>query len=176
MIESSSNLKDNSKETLCSIFAVSIVNYMPVYFLGERFNPACDKCKESNNLDGLSSAAEQESLTIEPELSFTPRGFNFVLNMVAKPPMHSLDCCHSQQCIVRQPFPPPLPALVPIVNTYSMYHMKTMAGELDWGSTCSYCMRIEYEKYGCDSCVWMKCYGNLHGYPDLDPYYFKKYL
>ena len=176
VIESSSNLKDNSKETLCSICAVSIVNYMPVYFLGERFNPACDKCKESDNLDGLSSAAEQESLTIDPELPFTPRGFNFRPIKVAKPPMHSLDCCHSQQCIVRQPFPPPLPALVPIVNTYSMYHMKTMAGELDWGSTCSYCMRIEYEKYGCDSCVWMKCYGNLHGYPDLDPYYFKKYL
>ena len=89
VIESSSNLKDNSKETLCSICAVSIVNYMPVYFLGERFNPACDKCKESDNLDGLSSAAEQESLTKDPELSFTPRGFNFVPTLVAKPLMHS---------------------------------------------------------------------------------------
>jgi hypothetical protein len=64
---------------------------------------------------------------------------------------------------------------MPLVNLYSLYHLKTMAGELDWGSTCGYCMRIEYEKYGCESCVWIKCYGELHGYPDLDPYYYKKY-
>ena len=65
---------------------------------------------------------------------------------------------------------------MPLVNMSSMYHKKIMAGQLDWGSTCAYCMRIDYEKYGCDSCVWIKCFGDLHGFPDLDPYYYKKFL
>ena len=53
-------------ETLCSICAVIIDNYIPDYFLGERFNRACDKCKESDKFDGISSSADQEPLTIDP--------------------------------------------------------------------------------------------------------------
>ena len=55
------------------------------------------------------------------------------------------NCLHNQQFIIQKPFPllylPSLP----------LYHRKTMAGELYWGSTCWYCMHIEYDKYGCDS-------------------------
>ena len=85
-------------------------------------------------------------------------------------------CKHTPQCTARQPLPPPVPSMIPLVNYHSLYHQKMHAGELDWGSTCSYCMRIDYERYGCDSCVWIKCFGELHGYPDVNPYDFKKYL
>ena len=34
----------SSSSILCSICAIPIVNYVPKYFLGEKFNPACDKC------------------------------------------------------------------------------------------------------------------------------------
>ena len=95
---------------------------------------------------------------------------------MAKLCSQSENILNDQQDIIRQPFPPPLPALTPLVNHSSEYHLKTMSGDLDWGSTCSYCMRIDYEKYGCESCVWMKCFGSLHGFPDEDPYDYRKYL
>ena len=84
-------------------------------------------------------------------------------------------CSHDQQCVLRQPFPPPIPAMTPLVNNRSKYHEKMIAGTLDYGRTCEYCMRIEYERYGCDSCVWIKCFGELHGYPDIDPYQYHQY-
>ena len=161
-------------ETLCSICAVSIVNYVPKYFLGEKFNPACDDCQDKDiswtSDENQADTSTEEHFSTEPnpflalETPFTPRGFNFRPVLAAKPFSQTLNCSHPEQCIIRQPFPPPLPAaLTPIVNLYSMYHVKTTAGDLDWGSTCSYCMRIEYERYGCESCVWMKTFSSLHG-------------
>ena len=35
-----------SEETLCSICAVPIINYVQKYFHGEPFSPACDKCDD----------------------------------------------------------------------------------------------------------------------------------
>ena len=35
------------KETICSICASPISNNGPKYFLGEKFNPACDSCDDS---------------------------------------------------------------------------------------------------------------------------------
>ena len=84
-------------------------------------------------------------------------------------------CSHTTQCIARHPRPPPLPSIVPLVNHRSQYHQKILEGSLDWGSTCTYCMRIEYDRYGCDSCVWIKCFGELHGYPDRNPYDYKQF-
>jgi hypothetical protein len=170
-------------DTLCSICANSILNYIPEYFLDEEINPACFGCKDSASFsdeicskpNSVEETPPKRSLksTIEP---FTPKGFTNRPSNPTNPSLASSKCSHVQQCIIQEPFPPPLPAMIPIVNMYSLYHIKAMAGELDWGSTCSYCMRIEYEKYGCESCVWIKCYGELHGYPDVDPYDFKKYL
>ena len=172
-----------SSSTFCSICAIPILNYVPKYFLSEKFNPACEKCDDdpgefdvdvsSKEIDDI--ALNQKS-TESVEQPFTPRGFNSRPTLAAQAFLSSNNCSHTKQCIIRQPFPPPIPALTPLVNMYSLYHMKTLAGELDWGSTCAYCMRIDYEKYGCESCVWIKCFGDLHGYPDLDPYDFKKYL
>ena len=171
-----------SDETLCSICAVSIVNYVPKYFLGEQFNPACDDCQDkdiswTSDENLADSSTTEPNLSLASEIPITPRGFNFRPILAAKYFPQTLNCSHPEQCIIRQPFPPPLPAaLTPIVNLHSMYHLKTITGDLDWGSTCSYCMRIEYERYGCESCVWMKTFGNLHGYPDIDPYDFRNYL
>ena len=132
------------------------------------------KSKSSSFLSTPSSSQPPLNLTPITSKGFCPR---------AAPPFPSKTsadapspCKHTPQCSVRQPLPPPVPSMIPLVNYHSLYHQKMQAGELDWGSTCSYCMRIEYERYGCDSCVWIKCFGELHGYPDVNPYDFKKYL
>ena len=45
MIEAAATPMD---DTLCSICAVRIENYVPDYFLGEKFSPACGTCKEND--------------------------------------------------------------------------------------------------------------------------------
>ena len=135
------------KETVCSICAADILNYTPEYFMGEAFNPACEDCKDNSWSKDVGNPSETEtSISVDdqtktppvPKPPFTRRGFNFQPASDTSS-SHSLDCSHTQQCITRQPFPPPLSALRPLKNLSSMYHMKTMAGELDWGSTCPYC-------------------------------------
>ena len=37
---------ENSDETVCTICATPIVNYVQKYYLGEAFRPACDKCDD----------------------------------------------------------------------------------------------------------------------------------
>ena len=165
-----------SDETLCSICASPIPNFVPKYFHGEQFNPACDKCDDTYWMSEDSSS-DEISLKQAVPIPFTRKGFDTRPTATTlKTSSSSSNCSHSQQCIIRQPFPPPLPTLTPLENEYSLYHKKIMAGELDWGSTCWYCMRIEYEKYGCDSCVWIKCFGELHGYPDVAPHDYRKHL
>ena len=152
-----------------------ILNYTQKYFQGEPFNPACEKCDDESSISdndcisdfpsAYQAFLDSESDHLDARHPFTRKGFNrshAVINP-SNSSSASSDCSHPQQCIVRQPFTPPLPTLTPLVNEYSFYHLKTMAGELDWGRTCGYCMRIEYEKYGCESCVWINCFGELHG-------------
>ena len=156
-------------ETLCSTCACPIVNYVPKYFLTERISPACDKC------DDYSWMSDDQDLLANNIV--TRKGFNHHPTSIAsKNSSSDLNCLHNQQCIIRQPFPPPLPSLTPIVNEYSLYHVKIMAGELDWGSTCWYCMRIDCDNYFCKSCVWIKHFGELHGYPDINPSVYKEHL
>ena len=38
------------------------------------------------------------------------------------------------------------------------------------------CMDAYSKNYGCESCVWFKWHGQLLGYPDINPYDFKKHL
>ena len=51
-------------ETLCSICSVCIQGYIPEYFLGEKFNAACESCKSKDSswaldqLDPFSSFAD----------------------------------------------------------------------------------------------------------------------
>jgi hypothetical protein len=38
------------------------------------------------------------------------------------------------------------------------------------------CYSIDNKNYGCENCVWQKWYGELYGYPDINPWEFKKHL
>ena len=127
----------------------------------------CENCEDISN---IKNGPKPEQFPL------TRTGFNYRPSSAAQPISLSINCNHKKQCILRQPFPPPLPALTPLVNMSSLYHTRILSGDLDWGSTCSYCFRIEYEKYGCESCVWIKCFGDLHGFPDLNPYHYRKHL
>ena len=60
----SNSAKILQDETLCSMCSVCIQGYVPEYFLGERFNAACESCKSMDSswtldqLDPFSSFAE----------------------------------------------------------------------------------------------------------------------
>ena len=91
----------------------------------------------------------------------------------------SNECKHHPQCIVRQPLPPPSPAMPFLQNQDSKYHehMMSNAGVPGKYGGCERCMREYYSKnYGCDDCIWLKWHGELHGYPDINPWVFKKHL
>ena len=49
-IEKSKNSEatENFEETVCTICATPIVNYVQKYFLGEAFSPACEKCDDNS--------------------------------------------------------------------------------------------------------------------------------
>ena len=52
---------ENTEETLWTGCATPIVNYVQKYFLGEAFNPACDKCDDNSwVLDDDISEAETD--------------------------------------------------------------------------------------------------------------------
>ena len=171
-------------ETLCSICAHPIVNYIPKYFLSQRYSPTCENCDDDSDISVDENSLSEENMEIFANHPITKKGFNHHPTFDALkasivqlgPRLVSYHCNHNQQCIIRQPFPPPLHSLTPIVNEYSLYHVKIMAGELDWGSTCWYCMRIDCDNYGCESCVWIKHFGELHGYPDINPSEYKLHL
>ena len=87
-------------------------------------------------------------------------------------------CLHSPQCTTRQPRPPPPDKCTILVHHGSKYHehMDNQIGvPHQLGVTHEYCMRIDYENYGCEECKWFKKWGELHGYPDINPWSFKEH-
>ena len=55
-------------------------------------------------------------------------------------------------------------------------HMNSQAGvPHQLGETHEYCMRIDYETYGCEQCKWFKRWGELNSYPDINPWTFKEH-
>ena len=42
-------INDKSEGTFCSICSLIIQDYIPEYFCGEKFNPACDSCKANDS-------------------------------------------------------------------------------------------------------------------------------
>ena len=87
-------------------------------------------------------------------------------------------CSHSPQCTTRQPRQPPPDKCTVLVHYGSKYHelmisQKGVPHQL--GETHEYCMRIDYENYGCEECKWFKRWGELHGYPDINPWTFKEH-
>ena len=87
-------------------------------------------------------------------------------------------CSHSVQCVIRQPRPPPPDKCTIMVHEGSRYHehMDSQAGvPYQLGQTHEYCLRIDYENYGCEDCIWYKKWGPLHGYPDINPWTFQEH-
>ena len=67
-----------------------------------------------------------------------------------------LECKHEQQCVIRQPYPPPSPSFPFLVHDVSKYHIHMMTktpGEL---TGCIGCFSVENDNYGCDKCTWLK--------------------
>ena len=87
-------------------------------------------------------------------------------------------CKHSPVCVTRQPHPPPYPSITHLVNEVTKYHehMMSRAGVPGRYPGCERCMEAYSKNYGCDSCVWLKWHGEPHGYPDIHPADYKKYL
>ena len=86
-------------------------------------------------------------------------------------------CSHSLQYIIRQPKPPPPEKCRILVHEGSKYHehMLSQSGvPYQLGRTHEYCLRIDYENYGCEDCIWYKKWGALHGYPDINPWTFQE--
>ena len=92
---------------------------------------------------------------------------------------HDLDQCnHTPVCVTRQPHPPPYPSITHIVNERSKYHkhMMSSAGVPGRYPGHEKCMNAYSNNYGCNDCIWLKWFGEIHGYPDIHPADFKKYL
>ena len=94
-------------------------------------------------------------------------------------PNYSGVCSHSPQCISRQPLPPPPEKCSILKHLGSKYHVhmvnETSGVPARYGPH-EYCMRIEYENYGCEDCIWFKWWGELHGYPDICPWSYEEHL
>ena len=48
--ENNPAIEENPNNSLCSLCAIEIQNYIPEYFCGEKFNPACEECKDKDTL------------------------------------------------------------------------------------------------------------------------------
>ena len=79
-------------------------------------------------------------------------------------------CQHATQCIVRQPYPPYSPFLV---HDGSKYHLHMMNKTVEDLTGCIKCFSV-------DKCTWLKWWfkwqRDQHGFPDIDPSVYKKYL
>ena len=101
------------------------------------------------------------------------------LSLLDKHHIDSSLCTHTPQCTIRQPRPPPLPRITHLRDDVSRYHehMLSKAGVPGAYGGHDSCLNVSDSKnYGCNSCVWFKWHGQLHGFPDINPYYYKKYL
>ena len=160
----------NNTGVSCSLCATPIVNYKPKYFMGVEVNAACSKCEDKDDIYDEDNSGSQ--------ILLTRKGFNYrpVKGLDSDPTISKTSSNFHEFSIIRDPLPPPFPTLTPLINESSNYHSKILDGSLGWGSTCEYCYRIDHKNYGCESCVWMKWFGELHGYPDINPYTYRKYL
>ena len=91
---------------ICSIYSASIEKYQPKYYMGEQINPACDKCDDTSEMF-IDNSPKPE------EFPLTRTGFNYRPTSAAQAFSAPRNCSHIEQCIIRQPFPPPCPPSPP---------------------------------------------------------------
>jgi len=75
-------------------------------------------------------------------------------------------CNHEQQCVIRQPHPPPSPSMPFLVDKVSKYHEHMMSSAGPPGGM--------YERN--ETLLWVRMFGELYGLPDINPNTFGKYL
>ena len=101
-------------------------------------------------------------------------------DVVSRHQCSSSKCEHTPQCVVRQPIPPPSPAITFLYNERSNYHKHMMLWSKKEFTGHTRCFSIENENYGCDDCTWLKWWykwhGETHGFPDIEEWTYKKYL
>ena len=87
-------------------------------------------------------------------------------------------CVHSAQCVVRQPRNQPLPSITFLKHDVSKYDLHMMTRSSFHG--CIRCFSVDNENYGCDDCTWLiwwfKWHGLRHGFPDIHPTVYKRYV
>ena len=158
--------------------------YIPLLLLTVSTNTTCSY---SNVSTSTSSCSYSDAST---NTSFTDYNYNQTKaqsSTVSSKPAASLSltassspyiCPHSTQCIERQPKPPPPEKCSILQHTGSKYHehLASSGGVPARYHTHKDCMMIDHHNYGCRDCVWYKWWGELHGYPDINPWDFKKHL
>ena len=145
-------------------------------------NTSCSYSNMSTNTNTCSYSNASTNTTTPDSNQNTPATSIFSKSAAASststPSTSSHICSHSTQCIERQPKPPPQEKCSILQHTGSKYHehMASMGGVPARYHTHENCMEIDHHNYGCRDCVWYKWWGELHGYPDVNPWDFKKYL
>ena len=113
------------------------------------------------------------------ESPLSPRGFAFRPPSIAAS-ADSSSCLHNPQCSLRQPVGPPFPSITFLMHEKSNYHLHMMTRPVDGFVGCFRCFSIENENYGCDKCTWLKWWfkwhGERHGFPDISPWIYEKYV
>ena len=155
---------------ICNICGVVIPDYQPKFFLGDEINPACAKCDDPISSDSESVA---DCNVLDRKIDDSSENIQNVCKLNVDG-----ECKHSPQCVLRQPFPPPLPSVTYLKNDRSKYHLHMMSsGEVPgcYGGH-DRCLNAYSKNYGCEACIWLKWFGQLHGFPDINPGDYKKYL
>ena len=138
--------------------------------MGEEINAACEKCDSP-----ISSDTDDDEHCENSDVLQT-KSCGIIIKDCSVD--GNSGCSHSPQCIIRQPYPPPLPSITHIRNNASKYHvyMLETSGVPGRFGGHDKCLNAYSKNYGCDACVWLKWYGELHGLPDIHPQDFRKYL
>ena len=123
----------------------------------------------STSLDPSKKSPSNPTQTAEILATFLPNCSSISANIT---------CAHTPTCILRQPKPPPPDKCSILEHFGSRYHehFSSSEGVPSRYGTHQYCMRIDHNNYGCEKCVWYKWWGELHGYPDVNPWLFKEHL
>ena len=63
-------------ETLCSICAHPIVNYIPKYFLAQRYSPTCENCDDDSKISVDENSLSEKNMETFANRPITEKGFN----------------------------------------------------------------------------------------------------
>ena len=137
-------------------------------------------CPKTSLFSSTLSSSSYDSSITSTQQSFPVHPWNKTPLFISAKGQCCSTCRHPTQCTTRQPRTPPLPSITFLVNEKSKYHLHMMTKSADDFAGCFRCFSVENENYGCDKCTWLKWWfkwhGDRHGFPDISPWIYKKYL